>query len=104
MPERLRVIFCRFRGVSGGASERFFATTEGGPPTDKPDFILINVEKFRHDGSSLVHEMIHAAGLWDHDTDNDSIFADGATRTGTTLKPVHAAKLTQAFFAFRLKT
>ncbi len=99
----LRVIFCRFPAF-GQSGQKFFGTTEGGRrPLEGgavfPDFILINVEKRRPDDSTLIHEMIHATGLDDHDPDPASVFADGAIRTGSVLKSEYAERLRRAFFA-----
>jgi peptidoglycan hydrolase-like protein with peptidoglycan-binding domain len=103
MANFLRIIFCRFPD-GGMTGDKYYAATNGGAfPLEGgklvPDFILINVSRFRPDGSTLLHEMIHAAGLTHHDPDPDSIFAGGESRTGTTLKPEHAKRLTEAFFA-----
>jgi peptidoglycan hydrolase-like protein with peptidoglycan-binding domain len=103
MSDVLRIIFCRFPGL-GQSGEKFFGTTEGGRrPLEGgltfPDFILINVEKRRMDDSTLIHEMIHATGLDVHDPDPQSVFASGATRTGSVLKPEHAERLSKGFFA-----
>ena len=99
----LRVIFCRFP-TFGQSGQKFFGTTEGGRrPLEGgalfPDFILINVEKRRLDDSTLLHEMIHATGLDDHDKEATSIFADGEVRTGTVVKSEYAERLRNAFFA-----
>jgi hypothetical protein len=101
----LRVIFCRFPAV-GQSGQKFFGTTEGGRrPLEGgarfPDFILINVEKRRLDDSPLIHEMIHATGLIDHDPVPTSVFADGEVRTGSVLKAEYAERLRGAFFARR---
>lgn len=97
----LRVIFCRFPSVSQ-SGEKYFASTEGGRrwagSAIVQDFILINVGKFRPDGSTLIHEMIHATGLEAHDPDPTSVFAGGNLRTGTILKPEHARRLSDSFF------
>ena len=99
----LRVIFCRFPLVAQ-TGEKYYGVTEGGRrPLEGgalyPDFILINVGKRRFDDSTLIHEMIHATGLDTHDSDPASLFAGGEDRTGMVLKPEHAERLRNAFFA-----
>jgi hypothetical protein len=94
----LRVIFCRFPQSAG----RIFASTHGGAfPLEGgsrvPDFILIDVGKRQRDNCSLIHEMIHATGLVEHDSDPTSVFSIGTSRT--VLKPEHAERLSKAFFA-----
>ena len=84
----LRVIACPFL-----SSTTAFALTEGGTHngTTYQDFILLNAGKVRADQCTLLHEMIHATGLVTHDTDTDSVFSEGSTRT--VLKSQHAARL-----------
>ncbi|MFO1499173.1 MAG: hypothetical protein U1G07_12390 [Verrucomicrobiota bacterium] len=98
----LRVIVCPF----SRANDEYFGLTDGGTrATDPelrvfPEFILINANRMREDGLTLLHEMIHAAtGLAeaDHDLDSDSIFSTSGQRH--TLKPDHARGLSRAFFA-----
>ena len=63
------------------------------------DFILINVNRFKTDQCTLIHEMIHATGLFgcQFETDQDSVFSQGDKRS--VLKPEHATRLSEAFFA-----
>ncbi len=95
----LRVIFCRF-----SSGNPFNALTDGGPrplPSglQVPDFTLIDVGKRRADQCVLIHEMIHATGLEQHDSDMESVFSEGSNRS--VLKPEHAERLSNAFFARR---
>jgi peptidoglycan hydrolase-like protein with peptidoglycan-binding domain len=98
MANALRIIFCRFPQTA----HRYFASTEGGVhPLEGgmrvPDFVLIDVGKRKRDDCVLLHEMIHATGLEAHDPDETSVFSEGHNRT--VLKPEHAERLSNAFFA-----
>ena len=69
-------------------------------------FVLMNSRQVDRSHATLLHEMIHAAnnGPIKHDKEpNNIFFENGTTQLGevnrTTLKPEHAAKLAQAFFA-----
>lgn len=97
----LRIIFCQF----AIGNKKAFGTTEGGQKpleggSKFPDFILINVHYQNLDNCTLIHEMIHATGLIEHDPDSTSVFAEskvGGNRTN--LKREHAKMLRHAFFS-----
>jgi hypothetical protein len=97
-PKTLRVIVCPFDSSSSDS----FGVTIGSPfdgQTFRP-FILINVNNFREDRRTFLHEMIHAAtGLQeiDHDTDVTSVFSVGHNRTVLSTK--FAEALSKSFFA-----
>lgn len=98
-PNVLRIIVCPFE-----PSSPEFGITEGGTLDNAtfPAFVLINVNKFRADQCTALHEMIHATGLFVHDDDatlGDSVFSTGSTRS--VLRPEHAQRLSRAFFAKR---
>jgi len=98
----LRVIFCRF--VPG--SRKTFGLTDGGNHLldgglQVPDFVLIDVERRNPDDCTLIHEMIHATGLESHDTDPTSVFAESSAVQRSVLKPEHAQRLSESFFATR---
>jgi hypothetical protein len=102
LPGILRVIVCPTDDFKFGETYRnrsigdlFFAP-----------FVLMNSRQIDRSHATLLHEMIHAAnsGPIGHDKEPNSIFFEnGTTQLGevdrTTLKPEHAAKLAQAFFA-----
>jgi hypothetical protein len=102
LPRILRVIVCPTDDFKFGETYRnrsigdlFF-----------PPFVLMNSRQIDRSHATLLHEMIHAAnnGPIKHDKEPNSIFFEnGTTQLGevdrTTLKPEHAAKLAQAFFA-----
>ena len=101
----LRVFFCQFVTAPICGEHSFFGVTEGGPnPLENgmvfPDFILINVLKWRPDKTTLIHEMIHATGLTTHDTDPESVFSLSSNRR--VLKPEHAERFSETTFARRL--
>lgn len=93
-PKILRVILCPFPSKSF-----LFGVTGGGPRdgTTVPDFILLNVNGVRKDLCTLIHEMVHATGLTDHDSLADSVFSLGPNRS--MLRPEHAKRLSEAFFS-----
>ena len=96
-PNVLRIIVCPFE-----PSAPEFGITEEGTldgATFKA-FILLNVNKFRADNCTAIHEMIHATGLFVHDSDKDlpdSVFSTASNRS--VLRTEHAARLSTAFFA-----
>ena len=97
LPRVLRIIVCPFE-----PSSPEFGITEGGTldGVSFPAFVLINVNKFRTDQCTAVHEMIHATGLFDHDDDKtmgESVFSTASNRS--VLRPEHAERLSKAFFA-----
>ncbi len=65
------------------------------------DFIVLNANSISGDKATLIHEMIHATGLVEHDPDPDSVFfkhSDPA-HPRTILKPEHAERIRLSFFA-----
>lgn len=97
-PATLRVICCPF----SDKDERFNGVTDGGTLADWtfPKFVLINVRKHNLDNATLLHEMIHAAGVAfpPHDPDPRSVYAE-ASEPRDKLQVDHAAKLAKSFFA-----
>ncbi len=99
LPTVLRIIVCPFEPLSPE-----FGITEGGTldGISFPAFVLINVNKFRTDQCTAIHEMIHATGLFVHDDDatlGESVFSTASNRS--ILRPEHAERLSKAFFAKR---
>jgi hypothetical protein len=95
LPKVLRIIPCLF-----APNSHEYGLTEGGgfDGVTFPDFILLNVNMRRVDECLVLHQMIHASGLWDHDeSDPANVFSSGADRKH--LKPEHAERLSKAYFA-----
>lgn len=95
--QTLRVICCPF----SDSDQRFNGVTDGGTLAEWtfPKFVLINVRKHNPDNGTLLHEMIHAAGVpLPHDKDARSVFAEASVPRDK-LQPEHAAKLAGSFFA-----
>lgn len=95
-PGVLRVITCPF----ASNSDEIAVTDRGRVGSQEfQDFILINVNRFKADRCTLIHEMIHATGLFgcQFETDQDSVFSQSNKRS--VLKPEHAKLLSEAFFA-----
>jgi peptidoglycan hydrolase-like protein with peptidoglycan-binding domain len=100
MRDTLRVIVCRF-----DSRTRDIGDTFGGPTETKPqlshwsqDFIVLDSRRFGADRCTLLHEMIHATGLEEHDQDPTSVFFRMGDQR-TVLKLEHARRLSGAFFA-----
>lgn len=93
----LRVIMAEF---DGGSSE--WGVTEGASRSGMQvrDFIVLNTGKIKANGNTMLHEMIHAAGLSKHDLDTDSVFAQGTG--GLHFKPEHAFLVGTSFYSDRV--
>jgi hypothetical protein len=84
----------------------FFGVTEDGQRAQMPvkDFIVLNTTRINPDNATLIHEMIHASDppgqKLPHDEDPTSVFAQSAPgRVRTVLKPEHAQRISEAYFA-----
>jgi hypothetical protein len=101
-PNQLRVIFVRYsmRGKD------FYANTPGGQvvPLSSgafvPNFCIIDVHKRTKNDCCLLHEMIHATGLSDHDPDPTAVFAVGIDGERV-LSDAYAERLSKSFFSDR---